>query len=320
MHKLLKATMIAGAVLAPAAAMAQGYPDRTVTLVIPWSAGGSNDTIGRYLADGLSERWGVPVVVDQRPGAGGNIGAAHVVQSEPDGYTILFTSGALTSGPAIVPDLLFDPVADLQPSGVVALGDRVAVASTDISSMQQLAEMAEGETVFYGTSGLGGSAHFDTLRLSEAMGIQTQMEPVHYQGGTDALLDVAGGRVSLYLGSATQVLPSVEGGLVNALAVLSDERSPALPDVPTIAEAGYPGAESYIWWATFVPAGTPGEVVAEISSGIDAVMHTPETEEFLARLGARPANISVAEFETQVADEVQMFIDLADEYGLSSQE
>ena len=136
MNNISKALVILSVAAMPTAGWAQDFPSRNISLIIPWSAGGSNDVIGRYMAEKLSEMWGQAVVVENRPGAGGNIGAAHVVQSAPDGYTILFTSGALTTAPAIVSELLFDPLTDLVPSGVAAFGDRIAVSSLEFNSLR----------------------------------------------------------------------------------------------------------------------------------------------------------------------------------------
>lgn len=304
---------------APAAVSAQDYPSDTVSVVIPFTAGGSNDTVGRYLADGLAAHWDATVVVENIPGAGSAIGSARVAQSAPDGHTLLFVSGTYTTNAATQPNLPFDPIEDLVPVGMGALGQFVVVVGDRIEAetLDDFIEAAKAETVFYGTTGVGSSTHFGAALLSDVTGID--MEPVHYPGGTDALLDIAGGRLDMYVGSVPQVLSSVEAGTARPLVVISETRAAALPDVPTVVEAGYPDAVMDIWWGVFTTAGTPPEVVEEINSAINAVMSTPEAEAFLEQQGAAPSPMSVEEYTDFVHSEIAKWTALAEAHDIRSE-
>jgi tripartite-type tricarboxylate transporter receptor subunit TctC len=250
------------------AASSQEFPTKRMTVVIPFTTGGSNDTIGRYVADGLSKLWNKPVVVENRPGAGSAIGSAHVAQSPKDGHTLLFVSSTFTTNAATQKNLPFDPVKDLQPVAMGALTQMVVVAGSRIpaNSLREVIDAAKTQKVFYGTTGVGSSTQFAAELLNDIAGVKT--EPVHYKGGTDALVDMVGGRIDLYVGTATQVLSNVKNNQVKALAVMSAKRSDALPDVPTIAQAGFPGAEMDNWWGIFVAAGTPAPIVEKLNAGI----------------------------------------------------
>lgn len=314
----LKMTLLAAAMatVLPFGAVAQDYPRDTVTVVIPFTPGGSNDTIGRYLADNLAKRWNGTVVVENKPGAGSAIGSAYVAQSEPDGHTLLFVSGTFTTNAATQPNLPFDPVEDLQPIGMGALGQFVVVSGNHLqaNNLSDLIETAKSKKVFYGTTGVGSSTHFAGALLADVAGIQ--MEPVHYPGGTDALLDIAGGRLDLYVGSVPQVLSSVQAGTAKPLAVTSDSRSATLPDVPTVVEEGLEEAVFDIWWGVFTAAGTPPDVVEEINAAINEVMTTPEAEAFLAKQGAAPREMSVQEFANHVHSEIAKWRALAAQHDI----
>ncbi|MFC7706312.1 Bug family tripartite tricarboxylate transporter substrate binding protein [Plastorhodobacter daqingensis] len=315
-YKLALATI---ALAVPGAVSAQNFPSDTVHVVIPFTPGGSNDTIGRYLADGLSRHWENPVIVENRPGAGSSIGAAYVARSEPDGHTLLFVSGTYTTNAVTQPDLPFDPVEDLQPVGMGALGQFVVVTGNhmEVDTIEELFEKARNETVFYGTTGVGSSTHFAAALLSSVADVE--MEPVHYPGGTDALLDIAGGRLGLYVGSVPQVLSTVEAGNAKPLVVTSANRSQALPDVPTIVEEGYEDAVFDIWWGVFAPGGTPDEIIEEINGAINEVMGSPEAAAFLEQQGAAPSPMSVEEFTNRVHSEVAMWRELAEQHNIQAE-
>ena len=316
----IRALAVAAMTLAaPLAVSAQDYPSDTVRVVIPFTAGGSNDSIGRYLADALGGHWDADVIVENRPGAGSAIGSAYVAQAEPDGHTLLFVSGTITTNAATQPNLPFDPVNDLQPVGMGALGQFVVVVGdrVEAKTLGELIETAKAQKVFYGTTGVGSSTHFAAALLSDVAGIE--MEPVHYPGGTDALLDIAGGRLDMYVGSVPQVLSTVQAGSARAIAVTSETRAAALPDVPTVVEEGLPDAVFDIWWGVFTTAGTPQEVVEEINTAINAAMSTPEAATFLEEMGAAPKPMSVAEFAELVHAEIARWRELAAEHGIKSE-
>ncbi|WP_417209802.1 Bug family tripartite tricarboxylate transporter substrate binding protein [Antarctobacter sp.] len=310
--------LLAGGLLAPAIAAAQSdYPTRTVTMIIPFSAGGSNDTIGRYLSERLASEWDQTVVAENRPGAGAAVGANYVVQSDPDGYTLMFVSGTLTTTGATRKNLPFDPIEDLQPVGIGAIGKMIIVTGNrlPLPSLQAVADTAKQETVFYGTTGIGSLTQFAAENFANVADIQ--MEPVHYGGGTDALLDLAGGRLDIYTGSVTQVLSQIEAGNATPVAVSSKTRASVLPNVPTIGEAGFPGGETDVWWGVFAPAGTPDDIVQKINSDINKVMNSADGAAFLEKLGAEPAKMSVEEFTSHVHAELEKWTEIAGRLGLS---
>lgn len=315
--KILKALLpVAGLLLAPAAAQAQEYPTKNVTMVIPFTPAGSNDTIGRYLAENLGKLWKQTVVIENRPGAGSAIGSAHVAKARPDGYTLLFVSSTFTTNAATQKNLPFDPVKDLQPVGIGALGQMVIVTGTrtPMPTLADLIKQAKSQKIFYGTTGVGSSTQFAAELFSDVAGIK--MQAVHYKGGTDALVDMAGGRLDVYVGTVTQVQPSIASKTAVPVAVASKARVQALPDVPTVAEAGAPGAETDFWWGVFTAAKTPKAVVAKINESINAVMATPESAEFLAKQGAIPAQMNVDEFTKHVASELAKWQELAKTHNI----
>lgn len=310
--RLLTSALLATALALPGAAIAQSFPERQMTVVIPFSPGGSNDVLGRYLAEQLGEVWGQTVLVDNRPGAGAMVGASYVARAPADGHTILFVSGTLTTTAATRRNLPVDPMTDLQPVGMGAIGQMAIVTGSRVpmETVEDVLREARAQTLFYGTTGVGSITHFGAELFSSVAGIE--MEPVHYGGGTEALVDLAGGRVDVYVGTVTQVLSSIQSGMSTPVAVISASRSPALPDVPTIAEAGVPGAEADVWWGVFTAAGTPPEVVDTLNAAINEVMSRPESAEFLARFGAQPSPMTVSEFEDWVRGEFDNWSRLAE--------
>ncbi|MBS7706903.1 Bug family tripartite tricarboxylate transporter substrate binding protein [Chelatococcus asaccharovorans] len=318
MNRILGILLCVGAACLSGLASAQDFPTKRVTIVIPFTPAGSNDTIGRYLADGLAKLWSTPVVVENKPGAGSAIGSAHVAQSRPDGYTLLFVSGTFTTNAATQSNLPFDPVKDLKPVGMGALGQMVIVTGSrvPVNNLADLAKAAKTQKIFYGTTGVGSSTQFAGELLNDVAGIK--MEPVHYKGGTDALVDMAGGRLDVYVGTVTQVLSSVASNKAKPIAIASKTRSKAMPDVPTVAEAGFAGAEADIWWGVFAPSGTPDAVVTKINQGINTVMGSPEATEFLAKHGAMPAAMSVAAFGDHVTKELAKWRELAVKHNIKA--
>jgi tripartite-type tricarboxylate transporter receptor subunit TctC len=308
----IKTMLAVGALIAPSMAAAQDYPSERVTLVIPFPPGGSNDTVGRYLADGLSKLWEETVVVENRPGAGSAIGSAHVTQAEPDGYTLLFVSGSFTTNAATQEALPFDPLNDLQPIGLAAVGHYFLLTGSRVPlpTLEDLAREAKAQTIFYGTSGVGSIAHLSGQLLNDVLGID--MEGVHYSGGSEAMVDLGGGRIDVFVGTASEVA----SGIGTPVAVMSESRSTAVPDVPTVREAGFPDALVNGWWGVFAPAGTPEDVAAKINEDITTVMSSPEATEFLARQGAIPPEMSAEEFTSHVASELEKWRALAEEHGI----
>jgi tripartite-type tricarboxylate transporter receptor subunit TctC len=302
--KLLCAAAAVAMAAFSSAALAQDYPSKPVTLVVPFAAGGSNDIIARYVGDGLSKRWGQPVVIENRPGAGAAIGSAHVSKAKPDGYTLLIASVTFTMNPAVQKNLPFDPAKDLTP---VAMLGRVPLVlgvgpKVPAKTMDEFMKIAKEKDLIYAATGPGSVNQFSAELINQNTGLK--MTPAHYKGGSEAMTDVIGGHVDLYLGSITQMLPQIRAGQMRGLVVTSPERSPSLPDVPTLKESGIANSEVEQWWGIMVPAGTPEAVVTKLNADINAVMGTDETKAFLARDGGTQSLLSQAEFAKFVQDEL----------------
>jgi tripartite-type tricarboxylate transporter receptor subunit TctC len=201
---------------------------------------------------------------------------------------------------------------DLQPVAMGAVGQMAIVTGSRVpmTTVEDVLREARSQTLFYGTTGVGSITHFGAELLSSVADIQ--MEPVHYSGGTDALVDLAGGRIDLYVGTVTQVMSSIQSGMATPVAVISASRSSALPDVPTIGEAGVPGAEADVWWGVFTADGTPPEVVQALNDAINGLMSRPAAAEFLAPFGAQPSPMSVEDFEAWVQGEFDNWSRLAE--------
>jgi tripartite-type tricarboxylate transporter receptor subunit TctC len=315
MRHIARVLLLAAAVIAPLFASAgQNQP---IVLVIPFSAGGSNDTIGRYLADQLSRLLNQTIVVENRPGAGSAIGSSHVARSAPGGHTLLFVSSSLTTTAATVTNLPFDPMKDLQPVGLTAVGQTVIVTGSRLpmQTLASLVERAKARTIFYGTAGVGTTSHLAAELLSHTTGVR--MTAVHYRGVSNAMIDMAGGRLDVYVGAVASLMSSISSKTATPVAVVGPVRDPALPGVPTLAEAGFPGTEADVWWGVFAPAGTPKAMIDRFNDGINTVIETPESRRLLARNGAAPRKMSVAAFEQLVSNDFQKWRALTRARGIT---
>ncbi len=299
---------IAIATLTGSGAIAQdNYPARQVTVVVPFSPGASNDIIGRHLAGTLAKRWGKPVVVENRPGAGSAIGVAYVARSAPDGHTLLFISSAYTTLVATAPtkDLGFDPARDILPAAMAALGEFIMTTgpSTKAANLTEFIAEAKTRGLFAGTTGINSGSHFAAEAFSAATGVNLDM--VHYKGGNEAGADLVAGRVDAYFGTVAYAAPLVKQGRMKAMAIVSPSRSSLLPAIPTITEAGYKDAEFSSWWGVFVPGRTPAALVDRLNGDINTLMATAESRKFLEDIGAIPNAIPAAQFRTMVNEETE---------------
>ena len=317
MKTLVNALLLIAA-LFPSVSSAQEYPARLVTIVVPFSAGGSNDAIARYLADSLGKLWKQTILVENRAGGGSSIGAAYVAKSPPDGYRLLLVSSSYTTNAAMRTEQAFDPVKDLKPTSMVARGQVAVVTGTRVpmATLADLAREAKAKTIFYGTAGVGSSQHFNGELLNDAMGIQ--MTPIPYRGGNEALLDLAAGRIDVVVGTLAGLLPAIDAGKAKAVAVMGKTRSPAIPNVQTTTEAGYSAAYTENYWAIFVPAATPDAVVRKINEGIRTVTNTPEGRQFLARIDGEPTNLSAEDVSMYVKKEIDYWTRLARKLNISA--
>ena len=316
--KYLKSALAAAAVVLSTAAHAE-FPDKPVTLVVPFAAGGSNDILARYLGDSLSKTWGQPVVISNMPGAGAAIGSAHVSQAAPDGYTLLIASVTFTMNPAVQANLPFDPKEDFQPVAMLGKVPLVLVVGTSLeaNTVQEFIAAAKERELAYATSGLGTVNQFGAELFALSAGID--MTPVHYKGGSEAMTDVIGGHVDSFMSSMTQALPLIRGGQMRGLVVTSAERSEAVPEIPTANESGISGVDVEQWWGILAPAGTPMEIVEKINADINAVLSTQEVKDFLARDAGRPTPMSVQEFTDLIDSELVKWRDVAQKADIKAE-
>lgn len=316
---LLPAALAAPALLRPSGAAAQAFPQRTVTLVSPWPPGGANDTFSRLIAARLSTAFGQTVVVDNRPGATGTIGAAQVARAPADGHTLVMGSSPThATALAIYPNLPYHPVRDFAPVTMVAtvsnlLAVHPSVPATTVQELIALARREPGRLSF-GSAGNGSSQHLS----GEMFKVMANVDMLHvpYRGAAPALADIVAGRVSLGFHNMPDMLPLVRGGQLRALAVTGDRRAAVLPDVPTIAEAGLPGYSAQVWFGVFAPAATPRPVVERLHAEISRALGDEEIRRRLDALGNEVSGMGPDEFARFVEGEVTRWADVVRRAGV----
>ena len=301
---------------------AQGYPVRPLRFIVPFPPGGGNDIMARVVGQKLTESFGVQVVIDNRAGAGGNIGAETAAHAVPDGYT-LFLGGVGSHGinPAIQAKLPYDPVRDFAPVSLIASAPLLAVVhpsvpAKSIGDLIKLARARPGQLNF-ASSGVGTIGHLSAELLNAMAGIR--IEHVPYKGTGPALTDLLGGQVQLMFNSAVSMLPQVRTGKLRALAVTSAKRLAALPEMPTVAESGVPGYEAASWYGVFVPAGTARPTIEKLSGEVVRITRAPDVRERLLADGAEPAGMSPAEFAAFIQRELARWAKVVREAGIKPQ-
>ena len=297
----------AAAVLVPTAGTAhaqQAWPTRPVTFVVPFAAGGTTDIVARLMARKLGEMWNQSVVVDNRLGAGGNIGTAMVAKAAPDGYTILLTSGAITINPHFFKNMGFN-MKDLTPVTNIATGPMVIVVhpSVPATNVQELIALAKAKpgTLNFGSAGPGSQVHMAGENFADAARIEIVHVP--YKGEAIAYNDLLGGQIQMMVGNIAAASAYVKSGQLRALGVTSKERSKMLPSVPTVDESGLPGFENAGWFGFLVPAGTPNDIVDKIYRDTVKVLSDPETQATLAAQGMTPVGNAPDAFANAMTDE-----------------
>ena len=306
---------LAASVLAAADASAQGFPTRPVVMIVPYAAGGSADVVGRLVAAEMSKTLGQNVIIDLRPGAGGNIGAEIVARNtKPDGYTILLGSLSLSSNPSLM-KLNFDPRKDLVAVAGIATFPNLMVTSAgspykSVKDVIAAAKQKPGELTF-GSSGPGTSSHLAGELLKASAGVD--MTHVPYKGSGAVYPDLMSQRVNFLFDLAGSATGYIQGGKVRALATTFSRRSKVLPDVPTIAESGFPGFEFGAYLAFFAPAGTPKEAIAVLEDATAKAIKTPTVAERLLQMAAEPVPVPAAEFQKYFNDDVERFARLVRE-------
>ncbi|MFT8246530.1 Bug family tripartite tricarboxylate transporter substrate binding protein [Roseomonas sp. BN140053] len=298
----------AAGLLAPPVARAQSWPSRPVTMIMPFSAGGGTDLLARALAQYLGETLGQQFVVDNRSGAGGNIGGAAVARAAPDGYTILFgTPGPLANNKLIYRNLSFDPEQAFAPVVLIAKSPLVVAASTslpvrDIREMVAHAKANPGKLTV-GVPGNGTLGHITALLLEKELGISLTSVP--YRGTADVVKDILGGQIDLAMDFLPSYVPLAQEGKIRALAVTTAQRSSDLADVQTVQEAGFQGFEASAWYALAAPAGTPAEIVGRLNAATNAFLGSEKGKDALARLSMQGVGGSPAELKDFITAELR---------------
>ncbi len=277
MKKTLTALAFALGLAQPLAA--QDWPSSTVSIVVPYSPSGNTDILARHLAPYLAEKWGQAVVIDNRPGGGSMVGTAQVSQAEPDGLTLLMTTSAYVTAPAIQPDLPFDPRTDLMPVANVGYVSYILVTQGDaeFNTLDEFVEASKESPKFAATAGLGTTTHFAAEKFIADSG--ANVDVVHFKGGGPAVVAILSGEVDIYGSSVSSAGENLKTGAMKVLAVLGNNRIPTMPDVPSTKELGYDDLEIHQWVGAFAPKGTDPEVVAKINADINEVLRN---EEFIA--------------------------------------
>ena len=281
------ALAVLAGVAAPAAA--QDFPNRPVTMIIPFAAGGPTDVLGRIVGARMSEVLGQQVVIENVGGAGGMTGAARVAQSAPDGYTIgLGTVGTHAQGQSLYKKPLYNAATDFTPVALIAEVPIVLIARKDFpaANLKEFVDYSKKnqDKMTFGSAGTGSATHLGCVVLNTAMG--TSITHVPYRGTGPAMQDLQGGRIDFLCEVVSTAKPQIDGNTVKAVAILTKQRSPALPNVPTAVEQGLPDVEAYTWNAIFLPKGAPDAIVKKLHDATLAAMHTPNVKERLEGLGA----------------------------------
>lgn len=307
------AWLAAAATLLGTSLHAQEYPDRVVRLVVPFSAGGGTDVLGRSFAKELSEELGQSVVVENVTGAAGFVGTQEVVGSDADGYTLLFApTSPYTLAKASVPPATYDPAADLVPVARIAEQPTVFAVRTDagyadLEDFVALAKEAPG-VLSFSSSGVGGEMHLTGASLQEATGIE--MLHVGFRGGGPAILALVSGEVDMMPVVTGSIMSYIEDGTVTALATTADERLEKLPEVPTMKELGYPDVSHVPSWGLFAPSGTPEENVDQLEAAVETVVQSEDYRDYLASLSINPAFLSGEDFLSALEEQETMFGEL----------
>jgi tripartite-type tricarboxylate transporter receptor subunit TctC len=298
-------------------AVAQSYPTKPITIVVPYPPGGPTDIVARLVGQKLSERVGQQVIIDNRPGAGGNVGAALVARAAPDGYTLLLGTTAHAINPSVFTTLNYNFVKDFSPVILLTSLPLVVVtnAALPVKNIQELIALAKSKPnqLAYASSGNGQSTHLAAELFKTMAGVS--MTHVPYKGSAPALTDLAGGQVSVMFDTMLSAMPQVKGGRLNALAVTTATRSGAAPNLPTVAESGVPGYEAVAWSGLLAPAHTPVDVVTKLNTEINAILNQPDVRKRLLNDGADPVGGSAEQFSSHVVKEVQKWASVAKASG-----
>ena len=303
--------------LAPLLASAQPYPNKPVRIVVAFTAGGTTDIMARTLAQRLSERYKQPFVIENKPGAGGNIGTEYAVRAPADGYTLIVNSvGPMAVNPTLYKGLPYDPLVDLVPIAQISDVPNVlvvhpSIAVKDVAGLIAYAKANAGK-LNYASTGIGTSSHLSSFMLASRAGFEATHIPYK---GAEALKDLLSGRIQLMFATIPSVIAHIKAGNLTAIAVSSAKRSRSMPDVPTVAESGFPGFEAGSWFGLFAPKGTPREIIAELNRATNDFIAEKSVEQRMIEEGADPAGGSPEKFGAFVRNEFEKWRTVVRESG-----
>ena len=306
---ILYTTLLAAAPTAQPQAQSP-YPAKAIRYVVPFPAGGPLDIVARALGQELNRSWGQPVIIDNRPGAGGNIGADVVAKAPPDGYTILM--GAVSThaiNVTLYSRLPYDPIKDFSPVTLITSVPNVLVVHPSIpaKTVRELIAIAKARPgqLNFASGSTGSAGHLAGELFNTMAGVK--MVHIPYKGAGPAVVDLLAGHVSLMFDNLASALPNIKAGRVRAIAVTTTRRSPFLPDLPTISESGLPGFDIGTWFGVFAPAGTPREIVTKLNTELIRILNTPNMKERLANLGAEPMGNTPEQFAAFIKSEIPKY-------------
>jgi len=319
-HRLVSAGLVvAAAAISAAPVSAQGYPTKPIELVVPFVAGGTTDKIARLMAQRFTESWSQTVIVNNRPGAGSAIGTSAVAKSAPDGHTLLVTTFAFAANPALA-KVPFDPIRDFAPITELASLPMMLLVhpSVPAKNLKEFIALAKASAagLDYASSGPGTSTHLAAEMFNTMAGVRLVHVP--YKGNAEVFNALLGGHIKVHFSLVPSGIAHVRAGKLRVLAVTTEKRLPYLPDVPTIAESGFPAYEISSWQGVFAPAATRPDVVAKINSELLALLKTPAMRERMAREGADPVGSTPQQFSQRVASEVEKWSKVAKAAGLAT--
>jgi tripartite-type tricarboxylate transporter receptor subunit TctC len=296
-----------------------GWPTRPITIIVAYPAGGANDIVARTVTEGMRPLLGQPLVIENRGGAAGTLGAQQAARAAPDGHTLFMAAGAHTLAPALQRNLPYDIVTDFRPISRIAasgymLVTRPGLGAGSVEALIAMARAAPGR-LNYASSGTGAPPHLAAVMFQAMTG--TRMEHVPYAGDTPALADLAAGHVDLGFMSFSAVKPLVDAGRLQGLAITDARRNPLYPEMPTVAESGLPGYEISTWWGLLAPKGTPEEVISRTHGAAVQALRRPEVVKRLHELGITPVGSTPAEFADRIRDDLDRFARAVAQAGLA---